>query len=101
MCVQVCYMGQDCSVGVGTVTSSGPGTRLKCAACSVVTHLACMDKVPERLRCKKTFIDGVRSYRDHQGETRPIQYNNVKLNHVSCQPYNTVMSRNEECTVIQ
>ena len=69
MCVQVCYMGQDCSVGVGTVTSSGPGTRLKCAACSVVTHLACMDKVPERLRCKKTFIDGVRSYRDHQGET--------------------------------
>ena len=68
-CVQVCYMGQDCSVGVGTVTSSGPGTRLKCAACSVVTHLACMDKVPERLRCKKTFIDGVRSYRDHQGET--------------------------------
>ena len=62
-------MGQDCSVGVGTVTSSGPGTRLKCAACSVVTHLACMDKVPERLRCKKTFIDGVRSYRDNQGET--------------------------------
>ena len=67
-CVQVCYMGQDCSVGVGTVTNSGPGTRLKCAACRVVTHLACMDKVPERLRCKKTFIDGVRSYRDHQGE---------------------------------
>ena len=38
-------MGQDCSVGVGTVTSSGPGTRLKCAACRVVTHLACRDKV--------------------------------------------------------
>ena len=42
---QVCYMGQDCSVGVGTVTSSGPGTRLKCAACRVVTHLACRDKL--------------------------------------------------------
>ena len=33
--LQMCYLGGDCSVGLGTVSTSGPGTRLKCAACKV------------------------------------------------------------------
>ena len=33
--LQMCYLGGDCLVGLGTVSTSGPGTRLKCAACKV------------------------------------------------------------------
>ena len=65
--VEVCYLGQDCSIGMATVTSGGPGARLKCVACKVVSHNVCQERIVERLACKRTFVEGVRNYRDVLG----------------------------------
>ena len=63
--VEVCYLGQDCVPGASTNNATGPGVRLKCSACKVVTHAGCKEKLQDRLRCKTTFIEGVRNYRNH------------------------------------
>ena len=33
----------------------------------MVCHEACQTKLMERLGCKRTFVEGARSYRDHPG----------------------------------
>ena len=55
---EVCYVGSDCGKD---------GVRLKCVACKVVAHVACKNEVLEILPCKRTFYEGVRTYRENMG----------------------------------